>query len=295
MKKILSLLLLSSSIFSMQLQVVRPSKTQYKSSDISKAAFARATTTPTSFTMPHISHEVDVKKVHVPHQLDGVKLYHSEKGFVVLHDNKQRVINKCLVDKIARDMTPDQLKSFLKLGYLAINQSNDGSFMLKANQRLAGGGPIFGAFMYWATKSLCYGTAVAAVGTVAVGTGGVVVLAASSTLAAAGGATIVGVAGATTIATVTGAAATTTVAAGTITAIAGLSAGAVSGGATVLATAIGASSAAGVTIAGMSVATAATTATVGVVSSAGGIAATIAGVEAVSLAIGTFFGMLPTP
>src|SRR3990172_5106583 len=278
MKKILGLLLVSSSIFSMQLDV---SKSERKSNDLHISNTNKVQIKPQSF--------------FAPERLGIVTLYHCKNGFCVHKDDKKHVIKKYFTDPMVRDITKEQLKSFVKNGYFVLNQMNDREFSLKAKGRVVGGGPMFGAFMYWATKSVCYGTAVAAVGTVAVGTAGVGVALASSTLAVAGTGAVAGAAAATTTVTITAAAASTTVAAGTVTAIAGASAAAVTGGASVVATAIAVTSAAGTTVGGMSLTAAAATTTAGVVTSAGGIAATIAGVEAVSLAVGTFFGMLPTP
>lgn len=45
----------------------------------------------------------------------------------------------------------------------------------------------------------------------------------------------------------------------------------------------------------MSVGTAAATTTAAAVTATGSVAATIAGIESISMAIGTFFGMMPTP
>ena len=180
MKKILGLLLVSSSIFSMELQVARPSKfhAQYKSSDISKAAFAKAITPHAPFTIPNqhtasdkvdVKNEVDIKKVridpssvHVPHDLQGLELYHGKKGFVALHKDKKHVIDPCLMDQIARSIKQEQLQSFINNGYFSVNETNDGCLTLKAHNRVAGGGPLAGKIAYWTTKVACYSVLIAA-------------------------------------------------------------------------------------------------------------------------------------
>ena len=277
MRKILGLLFISSSIFSMQLDLVKPNKTVSVLVPADKLTPAELN----SLSKVYINR----KAVFAPERLGSVELCHDKKGFSVLQDNKKHAIAKYFIDPLLRDITREQLGAFLQGGYLSINQMNNGEFSLKANGRIKGGGPALGAFMYWVTKSVCYGTAVAAVGTIAVGTGGTVVALTTSGAAVAGTGAVMGAAAATTTATVTGAAVGTTVGAAATATIASASAAAVTGGASTVATAIavtgGASQAA--------------VATAGVVSSAGGIAATIAGVEAVSVAVGTFFGMLPTP
>jgi len=212
--------------------------------------------------------------VRVPERLGELDLYHSKKGFYVRQDDTKHIIKKCFTDPILRDVTKTQLKSFLTAGYLTINQMDSGEYSVRAKMRLNGGGPILGTIAYWVTKSLCYGTAVAAVGTVTVATGGALG-------AAVGGAAAVG----GTV--VTGTAITTTAI--------GTTAGVITGGA-VTATAV--TTGAGVVggaIAGAGLGGQAALVTAGAVTSAGGIAGTIAAVEGLSVAVGTFFGMLPTP
>ena len=127
MKKILSLLLATSSIFSMQLDLVK--------SDVKKE---------------------HIKQIFVPSKLGSVELYHSKKGFFVRKDDQKHVIKKYFTDPIVRDITKKQLNAFLEAGYLSLNQMEDGKFSLKAKGRVNGGGPILGAAAYWITKSLCY-------------------------------------------------------------------------------------------------------------------------------------------
>ena len=70
-------------------------------------------------------------------------------------------------------------------GYIAVNQTDDGEYTLRAHIRAPGGGPIAGIVAYWVTKSLCYGTAAAGATAIVVSTGG---LAGAATGAVAGGA-----------------------------------------------------------------------------------------------------------
>ena len=283
MKKLLGLLFISSSMFSMQLALQMPAQRFIKHSVAMINTMAKDVRTPLELNIPKL--KIDSASIQSPRYMEDIELYHGKKGFVVVQDGKNHLIESVLMNKTAREITKSTLKPFLKSGFLTLKQTNDGKFTLQAHHRLPGGGPIFGAIMYWVTKSVCYGTAVAAVGTIAVGTGGAVVALTTSGAVVAGTGAVLGTAAATTTATVTAAAATTTVASGTVAVIASGTAAAVTGGASTVAGAIavtgGASKAALVTA--------------GVVSSAGGIGATIAGVESVSLAVGTFFGMLPTP
>jgi hypothetical protein len=284
MKKILALSLVISSIFSMQLDHVKPDKLQEKSSQYSYLNID------------------DVKKVHiqpssvfVPDKLGAVELYLGKKGFSILQGDKKHKIQKCFTDPMLRNITRKQLDSFLETGYFSLNQMNGGEFSLKANGRIRGGGPLFGAFMYWATKSVCYGTAAVAVGTMTVTTAGVGVGVATS-LASAG----TGIAVASTIAapaaiiTTAGvgvaSAATSTLVAGT--------------GATLAAAVITGASSSGAVIAGVTLVEAATLTTAAGITAVAGTttaasigtgAACVIAIESLSTAVGTFFGMLPTP
>jgi hypothetical protein len=152
MKKILSLLFLSTSLFSMQLAL----KMQTPRFDRVKSAVVKQQKAIALQANQVVSKVVDTPKIHVdassiraPHSLSDIKLYHGKKGFVVVHDEKKHVIEKRFMDETARSITKEGLKSFLKTGYFALNQTNDGTFTLKAHHRLTGGGPIFGGWMYF--------------------------------------------------------------------------------------------------------------------------------------------------
>lgn len=80
--------------------------------------------------------------IFAPQQLGSVKLYHSDKGFHVVQDNKKHEIKKWFVDPVLRTITKEQIKAFQKVGYFSINQMNDGEFSLKAKGRINGGGVI---------------------------------------------------------------------------------------------------------------------------------------------------------
>ena len=301
MKKILSLLFFSSSLFSMQLAL----KMQTPRFDRVKSVVVKQQKAIVWQSSQVISKVVDTPKVHIdassiraPHSLSDIKLYHGKKGFVILHDDKKHVIEKRFMDQTTRSITREGLKSFLKTGYFALNQTNDGrSFTLTAHHRLNGGGPLFGTFMYWVTKSVCYGTALTAVGAATVTTGGVAAGVITGGAAAGAGITVGTVAATTTATAAIGTTAgivTGTAAAGTI----------VSGGATIVAGSIATASAAGATVAGVTVVQAAALTTVAGVTAASTTAAAASvgtfgacaiGIEALSTAVGTFFGMLPTP
>jgi len=303
MKKVLGLLFISSSIFSMQLDIIKSNCLRVK----------KIHQKLVKHHSPKLAQKLDLVKQHsskvnddtkqrvesifVPTGLGKVKLYHDKKGFYVFHNNKMNAVQSCFMNENIRNMTPQQVKALQKIGYFSINQSGNREFSLEFNERVRGGGPLFGGFMYWLTKSLCYGTAVAAVGTTVVVTGGAVAGAATAVAANTVVGSVMLTAGTSTVGTVIGTTAGTVVG----TAAAGAT---VASGVGAVGVAISGASAAGATVAGVTLVQAATLTTAAGVTAASGTtaaasvgtaAACIMGIESLSIAIGTFFGMLPTP
>lgn len=140
-KKILGLLLLSSSLFSMELALVSGVQDHiskehrlYNSSHyLQKKLYKK------DYLNEHDLHKVSAD-VFAPEKLGSVKLYHGEKGFYVNHDNKIQRIQKCFTEPAFRNATKEQLEEFGKAGYFSINKMNDGEFSLKAKGRVIGGG-----------------------------------------------------------------------------------------------------------------------------------------------------------
>jgi hypothetical protein len=305
MKKVLGFLLLSSSMFSMELahklQTPRHRFSRVASKIMQTEKPQVACTTYK--WKPTISHATDTEQVlidapsvHIPHNLTNVELYHGTKGFVIQQDDKQHVIEKCFMDPIARSITKEGLKPFLKMGYFVVNQTNDGTFMLKAHHRLTGGGPYFGGFMYWLTKSLCYGSLAAVAGTAVVGTGGAIIGAVAGSAVAGGTGTVtaLAIAGNSTSTAVLSIAISTTIGTTIITT------GGVGVGVASTATAVGLGAGAvpvalGATAAGAVATKAAVVTTGAVIASGASTGGIVVGIEALSVAVGTFFGMLPTP
>ncbi len=259
MKKILSLLLVSSFISAMEPMW---DMTAYEPSSSTKIKYIK-------------EKKIDECSVFIPHQLKPVDLFYSKKVFSVLKDNKKHEVKKYLMDVELRNIKKKHLISFLENGSLALNLTDNGEYTLKANGHIIGGGPIFGAIMYSVTKATCYAIATTAIGSIVTATAGTAILAATGTLAAAGGLAL-----GSTIAVPT--AISTTV-------------GVISGGA-----ATGAAVASGAVlltpIITVTVGTAnAATMTVGIVTSVGSIAGAVMAVETMSMAVGTFCGLLPTP
>jgi hypothetical protein len=113
-----------------------------------------------------------------------------------------------MMSKQVRSISPDKLAAILNSGnaYLDFKECSDGSYAVDIQGRIKGGGPITAGILYWTTKIGCYGTAAAAMATIATaragtglaGAGGVVAHVAGGAVAAGAGigAPIAGVVGA---------------------------------------------------------------------------------------------------
>lgn len=213
--------------------------------------------------------EVTKNGLFIPKKLGDVKVFHENDNFYIGSHGTYEKVQRYNLDKELREMRQDQLIKFLGAGYLAINQSDNGEYSIKAKVRGLGGGPVTASVLYWLTKSVCYGGAAVAVGTATVATGGAVAT-------ALGGGAVV------TAATGGAVAATGVVVSGTA---AGAAMG--TGGAVVAAGAIATSAAA------TEVVTMATVSTM--VTSGGCVAAAMAQVETAAIGAAAFGLWLPLP
>jgi hypothetical protein len=297
MKKVLGLLFISSSIFSMQLDIIKKNCSRAKKiHQIVKRHSPKLNAVKQHTKSSSDDTKQCVESIYASQGLGDIKLYHDKNGFHVLHNNEMHHVKPCFMDEEIRNMTPRQVKAFQKIGYFSISQVDNRKFSLKFNERLRGGGPLFGGFMYWLTKSVCYGGIAAAAGTAVVTTGGAIVGAVAGGAVAGGAGTVTGlaIAGGYTTTAVTGVAAATTLGT-TIVTTAGVGVG-VASTAGVVAFGSGAvATAAGATAAGAVITKAAVVTTSAAIASGASVGGIIAGIEALSIAIGTFFGMLPTP
>jgi hypothetical protein len=149
MKKILSLLFLSSSLFSMQLALKMQTPRFVKQSVAKVNTVAKdiaLTSKPTmdnkKIDLSFPKFKIDSSSIRAPHYMADAQLFHGKKGFVVVHNEKTYLLEKVLMNKEARDMTKKSLKSFIKCGFFSLDQTNDGQFTLKAHYRLPGSGVI---------------------------------------------------------------------------------------------------------------------------------------------------------
>lgn len=252
---------------------------------------------------------VEVDKSSVMHSSDigKVHLYHSDKGFQISIDDNLYDIKGYWVDPKIRKITTNQLKAFIKYGYIKVAQLDKGEIVLKAYVRGLGGGPVAGLVGYWATKVICYGGAAvgAAVATVYAAP---VIAAVAPVVGSAAAAGTAAVGGTTAAATAVGVATTsaTTLAlggAGGVIASAATSSFAVAGvvGAGSAAGGIG-TAAAALTVAGSvgtTLGTAALVATPGTASiaaaagGAGALGSVVLAVESLSVNVGFVLGICP--
>jgi predicted metalloendopeptidase len=157
MKKVLGLLFLSSSIFSMQVATIKDSCLKVKTIQ-HKLIKQRTPKSPLSLKdikqrSPKLT--IDVKdcinpsSFSAPKGLGDIKLFHNEKGFHVLQNNNMHLIKSWNTDKLVRKATTLDIKDFQKKGYFYVTQMGDGQFELKVMDRVKGGGVLgacIGAF-----------------------------------------------------------------------------------------------------------------------------------------------------
>lgn len=194
MKKILSLLLVSSSLFSMhssdlaniELPADKPRTTWsdylMKLDDCcdqsccgqGKLCYCQLNDyDPTEYEYKYIKNKkIDDSAIFAPHQYRPAELMYTKKIFSVLKDNEKYDIEKCFMDPELRNIKKKQLNAFLQTGYLALNVTDDGNITLKANGGLLGGGPLAEKIAYWTTKAVCYTVVFTAVTVVTLLNGG---------------------------------------------------------------------------------------------------------------------------
>jgi len=156
MKKVLGLLFISSSIFSMQLNIIEKNclkvktiqhnltKLHYPKLDTLKSHFPKlnAIKQLTQLSSGDTKQSIQSSSFSAPTGLGNIKLFHNEKGFHVLHNDKIHQIQPCFTDELVRKATSLEIKDFQKIGkgYFAITQMGDGQFELKVLERVRGGG-----------------------------------------------------------------------------------------------------------------------------------------------------------
>jgi hypothetical protein len=115
-----------------------------------------------SIISPICAMQISNESLMVPHNLGKVKLYRNTNGFTLKQNKELHSIAKHDVDPLLCKANAEQLKEFLKAGYIKVKQANNGEFSLSSHTRGLGGGPVLAAVFYWGTKGICYGTAAAA-------------------------------------------------------------------------------------------------------------------------------------
>ncbi len=115
MKQFLSLLLLTSSIFSMRLDLINsPNKANIfrkkllKHMDSLNITYTKPTPVFTSHELESSKIRIEPRSVFIPHQLGSVELYHNSKGFFVVQDDKKHEIQKCFTDSIIRNIKKEE-------------------------------------------------------------------------------------------------------------------------------------------------------------------------------------------
>ncbi|MDR3551005.1 MAG: hypothetical protein P4L31_06335 [Candidatus Babeliales bacterium] len=189
--------------------------------------------------------KINPELTFVPHHLGKLELFHEGNEFKVLKNNKTHVVENYLLEKPLRGIDSKQLSKILLYSKLHVSEFGNDEIQIKSMGQLKGGGPVTGAVVYWAVKSLGWGavglTCAAGVATVtaaSVATAGAATGALAAGGAAFGTATTITAIGGTGLAA--GGAAAITAVGGTATAVTGTIGASVgaAGGITAIATGI---------------------------------------------------------
>lgn len=150
--------------------------------------------------VPVIAHGMAIKDKHflLPEKLDGAKVYYDNDGFSVVKNNHTYNVPSYEVAKHLRHRSKEELKAYLKTGFLELKRMSDENYKIDGSQRGIAGGPFTGMIFGVVTAvGGCVGTLAATVASIpAVGFGCIFVGAAgaSATVKATLVATAVGTA-----------------------------------------------------------------------------------------------------
>ncbi len=185
MKKVLGLLFISSSIFSMQLDVIGINCERAKRLNYQLAKHSRSKSDMNRNSIKEYQSKINDKtkqpiqssSFSAPIGLGKIELFHSENGFQVEHQGKTHQVQQVFTDKLVRKATTLDIKDFQRSGkaYFYIKQMGNGQFSLDVLDRAPGSGPALGFFAYCATKVVCYSVMTAAA-VAAVYTGGAITI-----------------------------------------------------------------------------------------------------------------------
>lgn len=121
--------------------------------------------------------------------LGKAKLLHMDGKFGVVNNNVLFDIHNHNISPDLRDISQEDLGDLLSRGYIKLDRKANHEYTLESHGRLNGGGYYTSRFVYWAVKSVAWGTVGAAAGGVIVSTapaaiGGSLVLETGATYAA---------------------------------------------------------------------------------------------------------------
>lgn len=141
--------------------------------------------------------KIENENIFASHALKKLDLYYDGSDFKICHNKRMYTVENHELDPTLRKINASNIQQFLKVGSIRVSQLSDGRFALKSHIKGLCGGPVSGAVAYWATKTICYGTAVAAAESAKVITGGAAggvmgVLTTASTLGTSGAVSLVG-------------------------------------------------------------------------------------------------------
>lgn len=175
MKKILSLSLITCSVFSMQLDLMTSQSTPVIPN---KKAIFKSTTNcidPKLNLIQFSSHDnksiynnniqpltdqffvINKKALFIPQRLGNISVCYNNNEFSIKKDQQLIPIQRCFIDKELRGISKENLNRLLtSSAYLVVNKINKNEYSLKLNGRLLGGGVVGATTGFYIGKFLTH-------------------------------------------------------------------------------------------------------------------------------------------
>lgn len=113
------------------------------------AAYNRAILGILTLLSSLLVHGMAIKDKHfiLPEKLDSVKVYYDDDGFSVMKNKKIFILPSYAVSKDLRHRSKEELKAYLKTGFLELKRMSDQTYKIEGHQRGVGAGPFLGMFL----------------------------------------------------------------------------------------------------------------------------------------------------
>lgn len=95
--------------------------------------------------LPSLINAMAIKEKHLLRSTESnEKVFMDDNGFYVKNDSIIRKLHSYDIDKTIRNATPEQLRSYMKTGFLELRKMSNNDYKIIGHQRGLGGGPFLG-------------------------------------------------------------------------------------------------------------------------------------------------------